>query len=363
MLMVSGNSVSLIFDIVAVLIILGMWMIHKKSGGKDDPETRLFMGMGICVIIGAVFDIIGLSGIVDKYRFLIVMFSTLAYISEVAFMFFLLLYTDYAFFGSKDHLRRHFAAYVAPFAIIAAVDIVNVFVGILYTTGDDGVATLTWLYYVISIVESLYLLIPAVYLVICYAKTGKKRFFHPLSICVPILCGVIISYITSYSVHFLGFSIGLAFLDLSKLDSKRFIDARTGLYNRAYLDYILKMIADKKGAFKGMITSDIEGDEKAFSGVLKEELPSAGELVNMGNGRFVYFADTGDMTELDMAASLVSMGAEEYDEDHDDKILLQGTECRNFKDDEAIQAAIETLTKRSGMDHAGEKHYEFDPDH
>jgi hypothetical protein len=96
-----------------------------------------------------------------------------------------------------------------------------------------------------------------------------------------------------------------------------------------------------------MITADIEGDRIAFSKVIKEELPSTGETVALGKGRFAYFADTGDMTELEMAASLISMGAEEYDEDHPDKILLRDTACSSFIDDEAILTAIGTLTQHS----------------
>ena len=343
-------SVSLTFDIVAVFIILGMCMMPKYSGEKDDTGTKLFTGMGICIIAGAVLDIIVRSPLITGSSFAAIALSTLVELSEVGFMFLLLLYTDYAFYASRDHLRRHFAAFLAPFAFIALIDIINVFAGILYTTGDDQTVTLTGLYFVIEILEYLYLFIPAVYLIICFVKTGRRKFFHPLSICVPILCAVIMSYFIPFSVLFLGFSTGLAFLILSRIDSWRFTDPQTGFYNRAYLDHVLQMIADKKGTFKGMITADIEGDRIAFARVLKEELPSAGETVALGNGRFVYFADTGDMTELDMAASLVSMGAEEYDEDHPDKILLKDTACSSFIDDEAIQAAIGTLTQSGNID-------------
>lgn len=347
MLIFGAFSVSLTFDIVAIFIILGMCMMPKNSGEKDDTGTKLFTGMGICIIAGAVLDIISRSHLKTGLSFVDIALPTLVELTEVGFMFFLLLYTDYAFYASKDHLRRHFAAYLAPFAFVAVIDIINVFAGILYTTGDDQAVAPTALYFVIEILEILYMLIPAVYLLICIVKTGRRKFFHPLSICVPILCAVILSYFVPFSMLFLGFSTGLAFLILSRIDSWRFVDTQTGFYNKAYLDHVLKMIADKKGTFKGMITADIEGDRIAFSKVIKEELPSTGETVALGKGRFAYFADTGDMTELEMAASLISMGAEEYDEDHPDKILLRETACSSFKDDDAIQAAIGTLTQQS----------------
>ena len=345
MLIDGAFSVSLIFNIVAIFIILGMFMMPRNAVEKNDTGTKLLKGMFICVIIGAVFDSISRSPLITGLIYVDRAIPVITEISGVGFMFLLLLYTDYAFYGSRDHLRRHIVAYAAPFAFIAVVAVINMFVGVLYTIGGAQVITIHGLYFFFQILEIFYLFIPAIYLLICSIKSGRKKFFHPLSICIPILCGVILTGITSFSLLFLGFATGLAFLTLSKVDSRRFVDAGTGFYNRAYLDYILKMIADKKGSFKGMITADIDGDGKAFSEVLKEELPSAGEIVNMGKGRYVYFADTGDLTELNTAASLVNMGAEEYDEDHPDKILLRETACSCFKDDEAIQTAIKTLTQ------------------
>ncbi len=45
------------FDIAAVLILLGICMTPGNAGKRDDTGTGLFIGMGICIIIGAVLDI------------------------------------------------------------------------------------------------------------------------------------------------------------------------------------------------------------------------------------------------------------------------------------------------------------------
>ena len=346
MMQIEDFYVTLTFNIVAILIILGLCMTPKNTGEKNNPGAKIFMGMGISIIVGAVLDIIVYSGLNTKYRFLVLGVPTLSEIAAISFMFFLLLYTDFVFFGSRDHLRRHFIAYLAPFAFITVIDIINSFTGIMYKTADDLVLTPTPIYYIVGIIESLYFFIPAGYFLWCFVKFGKPRFFHPLSICIPIVCGVVISMISPFSVHFLGMAAGLAFLVFSRIDSWRFIDIETGFYNRAYLEYVLKMIADKKGTFKGMIVADIAGDRIAFSKVLKEELPSESEVVIPDKGSFVYLADTGNMTELDALASLIGLGAEEYDEDHPDRILFRGAVCSSFKDDEAIQAAIRTLKQR-----------------
>ena len=342
--------VSLTFDIVSILIILGLCVTPKRSDERYDPGAKIFAGMGICVIAGAALDIISCSGALREYLFLIIAVSTLIEILTIGFMFFLLLYTDYVFYASRDHLRRHFAAYLAPFAFIAVIDIINAFAGIMYTAVDDQTVAATALYYIVGIIEYLYFIIPAVYFLMCFARSGMKRFFHPLSITVPILCGVILTELTPFSVQFLGFAAGLAFLIFSRIDSRRFIDEETGFYNGAYLKYILQVIADNKGTYKGMITADIGGNGKAFSGVLKEELPGGSEIVTLDKGRFVYFADTGNMTDLDAAASLIGLGAEEYDEDQPDKILLREVLCSGFKDDEAVRTAIETLTQHRNTD-------------
>lgn len=350
MIVVDDFLVSITFDLVAILIILGLCMIPGKSGEKNDSGAKIFTGMGSCVIAGAVLDIISFSGVLGDYLSLIIAVSTLAEVFTIGFMFLLLLYTDYVFYGSRDHLRRHFAAYLAPFAFIAVIVIVNAFAGILYTPVADDVVTPTALYYVVGIVEYLYLFIPAVYFLMCFIKSGAPRFFHPLSICIPIICGVVLTAVTPFSVEDPGFAVGLAFLTFSRIDSRRYIDEETGFYNRAYLEYVLRMINDKKGTYKGMISADIAGDRIAFSRVLKEELPGGSEVVVIDKGRFVCLADTGNMTDLKTVASLINLGAQEYDEEHHEKIHLREAVCSSFGDDEAIKTAIATLTGSGNTD-------------
>ncbi len=51
------------FDFVAILIVLGMCMLPGNVGEKDDFGTGLFIGMGGCIIAGAVFELISRNNI------------------------------------------------------------------------------------------------------------------------------------------------------------------------------------------------------------------------------------------------------------------------------------------------------------
>ena len=346
MLILEEYYITIIFDLVAALILFGMCIVPKTGERKGDLGTGIFTGMGICIVAGALVDLgcrVLAGKTYDAGKPLVLILHTLAEFAIIGFMYLFLLYTDYELFGSRDHLRRHFGPYLIPLAVIAAIFIINLFTGVLFTVSDDLILITTNPYYILKIVEYLYLIIPAVHFMIGFFKIEKKNFLHPLSIYIPILCSAVLSVITPFTVTFLGCSVGLVFLVFSRIDSWRFEDIATGFYNRAYFEYILEMLADNKSSFKGMITFDIEGDRRAFSRILKEELPSGSEVVALNNGRFVYLAETGNMIELKLINSLICDGVREYDDSHSDKILFKEAICHSFRDYEAISAAILSL--------------------
>ena len=332
------------FDIVAILILLGMCMTPKSAGEKEGLGTKLFVGMGVSIIAGAVLDLFSRMPFLyteDGPLSLVLFLPALAEIAVMSFMFFLLLYTDYVFFESRDHLRRHFGPYMIPLIVIATILIVNAFSGILYTTGADGVLSISALGYVLEATEYLYLLVPAVHFLICFKKYGNRKFLHPLSITIPIVFGAVLTLLTPFTVIYMGFATGLAFLVFSRIDSRRFLDADTGFYNRAYLRYITELIRQQKVYRKGMILFDVSGDNMAFADILKKELPGESEVVFLSKGHYVYLPDTGNLMEFEAVAELVRCGVDEYCEDHPENLIDISTSFRMFKDSIECAKVIE----------------------
>ena len=346
LIIVEEYVASLAFDLIAILILFGMCMVPKKKGEKENTGTLIFVGMGICIIVGSLFDLFCCMLVNTSYRWGVAAVYASRTISEFAillFLFCLLLYTDYKLFGSKDHLKRHFGVFLIPPGLIIILYIINFFTGILFGVDAEMRWEPTKFYYIVTFVKYVYLVIPPIHYMRSFLKSEKKRFLHPLSIYVPILAGTIISLLTPFSTIYLGCAVGLVLMIFSGIDSWRYADIKTSFFNKVYIEHILNMIRDKKESRKSMIIFEAKGDQAAFAGLLMEELPADNEKVALGNGKVAFISDTGSMEQLKSLAEFVKDGAEEYDSTHSDKILLSQSICRIFKDDEDALAAIKGL--------------------
>ena len=338
--------VSLAFDLIAVLILFGMCIVPKNKEEKEKTGTLIFVSMGICIIVGSIFDIFCCMLVDTSYAWgeaAVYISRTVSEFAILLFLFFLLLYTDYKLFGSRDHLRRHFGIFLIPPGLIIILYIINLFTGILFGVDEEMRWEPTKLYYIVSFIKYVYLVIPPIHYMRSFLKSVKKSFLHPLSIYIPILSGTIITLITPFSVTYLGCAVGLVLMIFSGIDSWRYADTRTSFYNKAYLNHILKAIQKKKESRRSMIVFEAKGNRDAFAGLLSEELPADNEKVALGNGKVAFISDTGSMEQLKSLAEFVKDGAEEYDSTHSDKILLSQSICRIFKDDEDALAAIKGL--------------------
>ena len=149
-------------DIMALLILLGLWLVPKSQGEKEGSQsnhlkkkfqensagssdgenrkdytgTRIFGVMSLFIIVGAVFDII--SAVMEYYvrgrELMLVMVSYNAVeICTLWFLFCLMLYSDFRLFESRAHLWRHYRPYLIPVGISTLIYIINIFTGILFT--------------------------------------------------------------------------------------------------------------------------------------------------------------------------------------------------------------------------------------
>ena len=313
-------------DIVAALTILGLCIVPRRKGEKNDTGTRLFVYICVAVLAGIVFELItwGIPDVDSSLRlYAIVLSSSLMELFAAAALFLFLLYFDYELYESRDHIKRHLVSYMAPMLVFVGLCLFSLVRSFVLNTRYDVV----WeIYAYTGYLELFYMLFVAYGFWKYHQRYGHKRFFHPLTIYVPILVGGLFTYYTSFSGLFLGFALGLTFLTFSRIDEYRFLDRQSLFYNKNYLEYIILMAEEGKEERKSAITANAKGDSKALVGILKEELSKDTEVISLGDGKFFFFFNLVNQIELKSLCMYLKGCTYEYDEYHpEDKISAEFT--------------------------------------
>ena len=337
---------TVVLDIVAIQMLVGICLIPRYIDGKDRTGRQIFSGMGICIVVGAVFDLVCrilASGLYGWGGPVVLISKSLSDISIMGFMFFFLLFTDYELFSSRYHLKRHFGPYLIPLAVFVIAYIVNLFTGIFFGVSEDLYVLPTSLYYILKIVEYIYLIMPVIHYMLGLAKVDTKAYLHPFSIYVPILLGEIITIFTPLTAVYLGCSIGITFLVFSRIDLVRFEDKETSFFNLAYLKHIFEQMEEGSEKRGSMIVFDTKGSKADFAEILREALPGKSEVISLPGGRFVFLSDNESGREIKGLTSLVLDNCAFYDEENPEKTMEAKGAYHIFKDTQDLKNKLQEL--------------------
>ena len=327
-------------DIIALLIILGLIMVPKSSDEKQNTGSRLFSAMGLSIVIGVASELSLMLVPFEKFSWGLIGLMIPCIVLElaiIALLFLFFIYTDFELYESHDHLKRHMVPYVAPLALAVVICLLLPWLDEQFDIIEGPV--LINVYVITLYIEVIYLFLTVLHVAMYYKKFGEKRFLHPLSVFVPIICGALYSILSGFTGVFLGFSLGLLFLVFSRIDSYRFLDREYRFYNKHYLKYILALVESGKEDRKSIILFTANGNEQALSEILKLELPAKSEVITLGGGDFLYLSKVESTIELEALCSLILDASLEYDETHADKNALE-TSYRVFDDFEEMKQML-----------------------
>ena len=96
---------------------------------------------------------------------------------------------------------------------------------------------------------------------------------------------------------------------------EKYIDKETGFLNPAYLEYIKKLEEKKVRERDVMIRITGKGDIDALPDILKQELPRNAEVLHMGGGKYLMFAEGKNRRFADLLKSILPDAVEEYKEE------------------------------------------------
>ena len=308
-------------DVAAAILSFGVLILCSRGVIKDEFSSRIFrlmLGTSICLSLldGATYA--------RKYHefpgaFTIALgLQTLLELVVNLLIFLWLLYVNYEINHSVDNIKRKFLTYAAPILVIMALDIINIFTGILFYYDEHVMYHTTWLMSVYYVVRYVYFFSCVIQIVVHKSKNRGLKFFDVWSFVVPVLAGGLITNLTPYSVMALGFSIGLCNVYAGIINDLSFMDRQTGFFNRYYLRYLKNDIEREVFAPKsGMIYRLEDPDDMAdFSGLLAPVLPKKCEVVRYSEDTVVMLAEISKKGALHMMSEDVEAAVEQYNADH-----------------------------------------------
>ena len=313
--MLTGNEmVSAYNGIIAALIAFGLLILPNRKYMKNKTESRLFSLLCTSTLVAA-FSTIACSWVSSQnpsWGHIVILILWTVFEAAILFMVYQwVLYVDFRLYESRDQLTRRYKWLVIPPAFFILLLVVNFFTGILFSIQEDMTYDPTVLYYFMTAVEGIYILISVVQIIKYDKNNPGKRIFNILFPLVFMIGGSLVDAFTGYSATALGFAVGLLLLYYSMIKGWRYKDDESGYYNNAYLKGILSGESREAESIRGVILFEVKGDEKEFEKILKNEMPPDGIIIHDKKKRFILFTGSGNAGDLKFITSMVEDAAAE----------------------------------------------------
>ncbi len=240
-----------------ILIAAMLYSSRIRRSDTGHEEFRIFSAIAILAMIACVVDFLmffsdGKSGILMR---IIAMFgNTYCFVANPLFISSWCLYEDLKLYHSMKRVRKIYTYAFIPAILLAIVALVNNIWPIIYTIDENNVYHRLPFSYVFYIIDAGYILF-SIYILRKYEERyGKLRFF-PLHLMIgPVMLGCAIQAVFyGVSLIWVSLAIGLTAIFMSEQNEFSYLDKLTGLYNRAYLDYLLESAGRKSGKLGGIM--------------------------------------------------------------------------------------------------------------
>lgn len=249
-------------DYVAfVLLIAMMYSSHIRRSTKR-VEFQIFSIITTLTAIACVVDFVVfyLEGHPGFFRRCIhKLGNTYCFITNPVFSIGWCIYTELTLYKSKSRIRKRYKYVAIPGTILIIIALINLFVPLIFYIDEGNVYHRLPFGYVFYIVEFGYLIYSYVIYKQYEHRYGRVRFF-PLGLMMgPIMLGCILQIIFyGISLMWVSLAVGLTAIYMSLQNEFCYLDTLTGLYNRAYLDYILESYTKDSDAKVGGIMIDVD---------------------------------------------------------------------------------------------------------
>ena len=252
-----------IADYLAIILLICM-MISSRIRRSDGEHTefRVFTVIMVLTIFACAVDFLvffsdGKPG--KLMRFLNLFGNTFCFIANPVFISSWCLYEDLKLYHSSSRVKKIYSYVFIPALLMLIISFFNIFYPIIFIIDENNVYKRLPFSYVYFAVVLGYIIYSIWILKNYESKYGKVRFF-PLHLMIgPVILGYAIQMaFYGLSVVWPSVAVGLTAINMSFQNEFSYLDKLTGLYNRAYLDYLLEASSKEGGSSTGGIMIDVD---------------------------------------------------------------------------------------------------------
>ncbi len=230
---------------VAILMMLFLLDCRRKSRESIRVEDKIYDNMAVITLAGAALETIAF--LIDGKDFKTGIFlnyftNSLCFLGTVCVGFLWCIYVELHIYKNYKRAFKRANYLVIPWLIEVIMIIINLFgTNILFGVTDQNVyyrGSLVLVSYITLMIYFLY----SIFVVIHSGKQGINLTFFPIMYFVgPCIVGVLIQlFCYGITAAWLTVAIALTFVQMQNYSENMLIDDLSGLYNRKYLDRVLK---------------------------------------------------------------------------------------------------------------------------
>ena len=251
-----------IADFVGFIMIVSMLISSHVLRSTKRDEFKVFTLIATVSAIACIVDLFTFysDGIPGPFaRMVGLIGNTFCFAVNPIFAVGWCMFTEFKLYQSRARIRKRYKYVVIPGDIMLLLTIVNMFYPIIFYIDENNVYHRLPFSYMFYVVEAGYVIYSLIQINLYEKRYGKVRFFPVYLMMGPIIIGCLLQvFFYGVSLLWVSFALGITSLYMAMQNEFSYLDTLTGLYNRAYLDYLFESYAKDHNSRLGGIMIDVD---------------------------------------------------------------------------------------------------------
>ena len=245
-------------DYIGFMLLVAMLFSSRiRRTDEKHPEFKIFTTISILTMVACVIDFVSFyvdGNTMPGMKLINILTNTYCFMANPLFVASWCLYEDLKLYHSMNRVKKIYTYAFIPAVLMAVIALINMFYPIIFTVDSQNVYHRLPFSYAYYLVDIGYIFFSA-WIYRSYEKRyGKIRFFPLFLMIGPIFLGCAIQVIFyGVSLMWVSTAVGLTAIYMSVQNEFSYLDKLTGLYNRAYLDYLLENSTRERNNLGGIM--------------------------------------------------------------------------------------------------------------
>ena len=245
-------------DYIGFMLLVAMLFSSRiRRTDEKHPEFTIFTTISILTMVACVIDFVSFfvdGNTMPGMKPVTILTNTYCFMANPIFVASWCLYEDLKLYHSMSRVKKIYTYAFIPAVLMAVIALINMFYPIIFTVDSQNVyhrLPFSYTYYIVDIGYVFF----SIWIYRSYEKRyGKIRFFPLFLMLGPIILGCAIQVIFyGVSLMWVSTAVGLTAIHMSIQNEFSYLDKLTGLYNRAYLDYMLENSTRERNNLGGIM--------------------------------------------------------------------------------------------------------------